>query len=128
MSSRCSGASVFEGSTILRPCGTGISLATVGAPIASPHSPGVRISACIQRWVRARPGSTRLLSGGMRFGGSFAVAFRLQSFGMHDLESRDRLVPFQQCRDSAYALVDAAVKLPDMVDHVIAVRIEDMRA
>src|SRR5580704_2569818 len=82
---------------------------------------------CIQRCSVARSVAIsqhhfRLLCGGL------AVCFGFESLGVDDVELGDGSVPFEQGGNAADALVSVAIEIPNGVNHVIAVRIQNMGA
>src|SRR4051794_23416945 len=56
------------------------------------------------------------------------IAARLQRLGMHDVKARNVFVPFEQRRYIPRSLRNAPVQPPHIIDHVVAMSVEDVRA
>src|SRR5258708_6005213 len=133
MSRRSSEESVFEGSTTLRASSAEMTDCARSDSMASSHVPWSSMQACIQRWMRARPWSVTI-----RGNPVFDKRRQLQIFLLPELTSLQRLsvdhvkirnvgIPLQQRRDSAQAPVRVAIQLPNTVDHVVAMRVQNVR-
>src|SRR5690242_5729407 len=132
MSSRSSGVRVADGLTKVRAWSAGIAACAGCDWMASSQVPWFRMQACIQRWMRARLTSVAIgrdLFQFLSLGAlSLAVSLSFQCFCMHYFKAGNIGVPFEQGGDAAHALIGVPVQIPDNVDHVIVVRIENVRA
>src|SRR5712692_8446746 len=122
---RSTEVSVLEGRITLPICSGSNSARAGAARTASSTEPGWTMTACIHRWSR-ESGSSRGRGGnGLLL---FPVGLRLERLGVHDLELGNVRVPLEQGRDVPGPRHGVAVEVPDRVDHVVVVRVDDVGA
>src|SRR2546426_7667434 len=83
------------------------------------------MTSCIQNWVFAKLSLGAISSLRLQLRQS-AILPSLERLGVNDFEARNFLIPFQQGSHAAGSLTRTSVQLPNCIDHVIAVSVQNV--